>query len=120
MYGCISIYMCVCVCVCTAKSTAKKYGQQMGVITSSYPDCAVGSVDNEGGEREMCKTAFHYEIVCITVIQRASCSLQHVPVSQVGNLRDSGEAQLISGHIWHGLHGSCKNEKWNGSHKNLF
>lgn len=92
----------------------------MSVITSSYPDCAVGSVDNEGGEREMCKAAFYYEIVCITVIQRASRSLQHVPVSQVGNLRDSGEAQLISGHIWHGLYGSRKNEKWNGSHKNLF
>ncbi|KAI4805295.1 hypothetical protein KUCAC02_009920, partial [Chaenocephalus aceratus] len=47
-----------------------------------------GSVDNEGGEREMCKAAFHYEIVCITVIQRASCSLWRVPDSWVGNLRD--------------------------------
>lgn len=80
-----------------------------GAITVSYPDCAVGSVDNEGGEREMCKAAFHYEIVCITVIQRASCSLWRVPDSWVGNLRDSGEAQLISGHIWHGLYGCYKN-----------
>ncbi|MED6279703.1 hypothetical protein CHARACLAT_003441 [Characodon lateralis] len=75
----------------------------------SYPDCAVGSVDNEGGEREMCTAAFHYEILCITVIQRASCSLWRVPDSCVGNLRDSGVAQLISGHIWHGLHGCYRN-----------
>lgn len=91
-----------------------------GAITVSYPDCAVGSVDNEGRESEMCTAAFHYEIVCITVIQRASCSLWRVPDSWVGNLRDSGEAQLISGHIWHGLHGCYKNQKWNRSHKKTF
>lgn len=90
-------------------STPANSHMLMAVITISYPDCAVGSVDNEGGEREMCKAAFHYEIVCITVIQRASCSLWRVPDSWVGNLRDSGEAQLISGHIWHGLYGSYKN-----------
>lgn len=89
--------------------TGKLTHMLTGAITLSYPDCAVGSVDNEGGEREMCKAAFHYEIVCITVIQRASCSLWRVPDSWVGNLRDSGEAQLISGHIWHGLYGCYKN-----------
>lgn len=92
-----------------AQHTDKLTHMLTGAITLSYPDCAVGSVDNEGGEREMCKAAFHYEIVCITVIQRASCSLWRVPDSWVGNLRDSGEAQLISGHIWHGLYGCYKN-----------
>lgn len=78
----------------------------MGVMAISCPDCAVAGVDNEGGAREMRGAAFHYEIVCITVIQRASCLLRRVPDSWVANLRDSGEAQLISGHIWHGLYGS--------------
>lgn len=41
----------------------------------------VGSVDNEGGESEMCKTAFYYEIVCITVIRwaPAHCSMCQSP-----------------------------------------
>lgn len=101
----------------TSANSTGKAGHQVthkcltGASTVSYPDCAVGSVDNEGGEREMCTAAFHYEIVCITVIQRASCSLWRVPDSWVGNLRDSGEARLISGHIWHGLHGCYKNQK---------
>lgn len=54
----------------------------------------------------MCKTAFHYEIVCITVIRwaPAHCSMCQSPRWAISET--VGRLSLFFGHIWHGLYGS--------------